>query len=145
MGPWVFIARCNGVKDSDMDLQREPMLARLVSEWFHAHWLRTDGKFSKRNTFAYNANCVVVNAELLWNHYQYYLHATGRSAFVPSKASFFNALRGGGIELKHVKNAYVGSIRLAAAVRALPTAMRSGPVWHPSGSHLDRSELCTQV
>jgi len=75
--------------------------------------------------------------------YQYYLHATGRSAFVPSKASFFNALRGGGIELKHVKNAYVGSIRLAAAVRALPTATRSGPVWHPSGSHLDRSELCT--
>ena len=37
--------------------------------------------------------------------YQYYLHATGWSAFVPSKASFFNALRGGGIELKHVKNA----------------------------------------
>ena len=67
--------------------------------------------------------------------YQYYLHATGRSAFVPSKASFFNALRGGGIELKHVK---VGSIRLAAAVRALPAATRSGPVWHPSGSHLDR-------
>ena len=93
--------------------------SRLVSEWFHAHWLRTDGKFS---TFAYNVNCVVVNAELLWNHYQYYLHATGRSAFVPSKASFFKALRGGGIELKHVKNAYVGSIRWGHSNAGAPDA-----------------------
>ena len=75
--------------------------------------------------------------------YQYYLHATGRSAFVPSKASFFNALRGGGIVLKHVKNAYVGSIRLAAAVRALPktAATCSEPAWHPSGSHVGRDEV----
>ena len=126
-----------------MDLQRELMLTRLISEWFHAHWLRTDGRFSRRNSFAYNANSVVVNAELLWNHYRYYLHATGRSAFVPTKASFFNALVRGGIELKHVKNKYVGSIRLAAAVRALPktAATCSEPAWHPSGSHLGRDEV----
>ena len=126
-----------------MDLQRELMLTRLISEWFHAHWLRTDGRFSRRNSFAYNANSVVVNAELLWNHDRYYLHATGRSAFVPTKASFFNALVRGGIELKHVKNKYVGSIRLAAAVRALPktAATCSEPAWHPSGSHLGRDEV----
>ena len=128
-----------------MDTPREPILARLMSEWFEGSWQRTDGKFSKRNTFAYNANCVVVNAQLLWNHFRYWLYATGRSAFAPSKAAFFKALLRGGIELKHVKNRYTGSIRLAAAVRALPptAATRSRPLWHPSGSHLDRGELCT--
>jgi hypothetical protein len=116
-----------------------------MSEWFNGHWRRTDGKFSRRNTFAYNANSVVVNAELLWYHFRYFLHATGRSAFIPSKASFLNALLCGGIELKHVKNKYVGSIRLAAAVRALPsTATCSGPVWHPSGSHLGLNQASAQ-
>ena len=97
---------------------REHMTARLVSEWFDAHWERTPGRFSKRNSHAYNANSVVVNAELLWNHFRYFLHATSRSASVPSKSSFFNALLRGGIELKHVVR-FVGGrtgIVLAAAL-----------------------------
>ena len=126
-----------------MEVPREQMTARLISEWFDAHWERTDGKFSRRNTFVHNANSVVVNAELLWHHFRYFLHAAGRSVFVPTKVSFFNALVRGGIELKHVKNKYVGSIRLAAAVRALPktAATCSEPAWHPSGSHLGRDEV----
>ena len=101
------------------------------------HLGRTDGKFSRRNTFAYNANSVVVNAELLWNHFRYWLYATGRSVFALSKASFFNALLRGGIGLKHVKNKYVGSIRLAAAARALPPTVATCSEWHPNGSHLE--------
>ena len=125
----------------------EPPLVGIVLEWLNAHWELTDGKFSNRNTQAYNSNSVVVNAELLWHHFKYYLHVTSRTACCPSKDFFYHTLRHVGIKLKHVKNRYVGSIRLAAAVRALPktAGMYSEPVpaWDPSGSHLHSNQVST--
>jgi hypothetical protein len=121
-----------------MELPRELVLSRIIAEWFNAHWEHTDGKFSTSNPLAYNSDSVVVNAELLWQHFRYYLHATARSACCPSKELFYHALRCSGIKMKHVKNRYVGSIRLAAAVRALPktAGMCTEPVWHPGGAHI---------
>ena len=97
-------------------------VVRIIADWFDAHWRRTDGKFNKRFGHEYNVNSVVCNSEMLWNHFKYWLCATARSSLLPSKAAFFNALVRGGIKLKPVKNRYVGSIRIAAAVRALRPA-----------------------
>ena len=114
-------------------------VVHIIADWFDAHWRRTDGKFNKRYGHEYNVNSVVCNAELLWNHFQYWLKATSRYALLPSKAAFFNALARGGIKLKHVKNRYVGSIRVAAAVRALRPASNATcidipPAFEPSGA-----------
>ena len=47
--------------------------ARRIVEWFSAHFRRTDGRFSQRFTPRYNADCVVLNVETLWEHYRYHL------------------------------------------------------------------------
>jgi len=107
---------------------------RIITTWFDTHFQRTDGKFSKAHRVEYNKNCVVVNAETLWQHFRYYLHLTAAD-WIPSKPYFFQCLRWYDVKLKHVKNRYVGSIKLAALarpIRGTPTTMDK---WHPSGSH----------
>jgi hypothetical protein len=108
---------------------------RIITAWFDTHFQRTDGKFSKRHKAEYNKNCVVVNAETLWQHFRYCLHLNAAD-WMPSKPFFFQVLRWYNVKLKHVKNRYVGSIKLAALVRpALGNIYTATDKWHPSGSH----------
>jgi hypothetical protein len=107
-----------------------------ITEWFHAHFKKTDGVFAKRFGPKYNANCVVTNVETLWQHYVYHLSKNGMALHAPPKDFFIYILRQHlGVVIKHVKNRYIGSIKHAALVcpiNAIRVADEAPITWHPS-------------
>ena len=122
--------------------------ARHIADWFSAHFRRTDGRFSRRFTPRYNANCVVLNVETLWEHYRFSLAKHNLVLCLPPKSFFIYVLQNHlGVEIKHVKNRYVGSVKHAALVCALEdapcTPQSSAPVWHPACGFKPRSQAAT--
>ena len=105
---------------------------RIIMAWFDANFQRTDGRFTKRNSSEYNRNCVVVNAETLWQLFRYHLHLSA-AEWCPSKPYFFQVLRWYNVRLKPVKNRFVGSIKLAALACPLPKHASQRSMWYPAG------------
>ena len=89
----------------------------LVRRWFEAHWVPTDGAFSRRKSAHEKRHGTVVDLVLLYDHF--IRHGLGADDVAPDVIAFAHALQSmfGVRVVSLTKNRWVGTVKRAVTVR----------------------------